>query len=68
MNLIRKLSLLLSAVIVLAAGSPVEFRAFDTEIAPLVEDIEHRLNNDVIPVKYELELTPYFVNVRSRIS
>lgn len=68
MNLIRKLLLLLSAVIVLAAGSPVEFKAFDTEIAPLVEDIEHRLNDDVIPLKYELELTPYFVNVRSMTS
>lgn len=67
MNPIGKMSLLLSAcVIALCAGSPVEFRALDTGIAPLADDVNYRLSDDVIPTIYDLELTPYFENVRLR--
>lgn len=65
MNPIAKVSLLLSAcVIVLCAGSPAGFRALDTGIAPLADDVNYRLSGDVIPINYDLEITPYFETVR----
>jgi hypothetical protein len=62
------LSLLaLSAIIGFVLASPVEFKSTDTEIAPAaVEGVNYRLSRDVLPLKYELKLTPYFENVSLR--
>jgi hypothetical protein len=38
----------------------------DVEINPnAVEDLNYRLNHDVLPSLYKLEITPYFENVSS---
>jgi|SRR5690349_9783191 len=54
--------LLMSAFIGILVGSPLEF---DTDIAiitPAAADLTYRLSRNVLPSKYELELTPYFTN------
>lgn len=64
MNPIVKILLTLSAIIGIVVSSPVEFKPFDTEIAPAAaEDVNYRLNRDVLPLRYDLKLTPYFKNV-----
>lgn len=58
--IIKVALLLISAVIGLSNSIPVEFETFDTEIQPRdVNGKNYRLTRDVLPTKYELELTPY---------
>jgi hypothetical protein len=64
MNSIIRSLLVLSAVIGFVVASPVEFKSLDTEIVPAAaEDANYRLSRDVMPLRYELKLTPYFKNV-----
>lgn len=61
---IKVVLLLSAAVIGLAQGSPAEFTLDDVVIAPRAEpDLKYRLPDDVKPLKYEVQLTPYFVAV-----
>lgn len=62
LEMITKSILLLSAAIVLTIGSPVENEARDIESRQAASI--YRLNDDVIPVYYILELTPYLDGVR----
>lgn len=59
----------LLATVGLGQTSPLDFEnfeTFDTEIQPsqVADPTRFRLSDDVIPVRYDLEFTPYFVNVR----
>lgn len=63
MNPIFK-SLLLSAVIGFVISSPIEFKPTDNEDVPsAAADVNYRLSRDVMPLRYDLKLTPYFENV-----
>lgn len=60
MKAIIKTALLLSAIIGLSNSIPVEYESFDTEIQPRdFNGKNYRLSKDVVPTKYELELTPH---------
>lgn len=62
MKLISRALVLLSAIIGLSLGSPVDIGSVDTEIVPFaVGDGNYRLNTNVIPVSYVVDLTPYLV-------
>lgn len=51
------------AVAGLILASPLEYLT-DVEITPFAEgDIDYRLTYDILPVRYDLEFTPYFQNV-----
>lgn len=63
MKPITKTFVLLSAIIGLGLGSPLDFETIDTEITPFaVGDGIYRLSDDVIPISYALELTPYLAS------
>lgn len=65
MKLISQTLLVLSVFIGLAVGSPVETEAFEVAPVPAADDeADYRLNTDVKPIHYELEIEPYFENVR----
>lgn len=56
------LSLSLSLIIGFVLGSPLELRALEDGIVPSAE-INYRLSSDVVPIRYVLHITPYFVDV-----
>lgn len=57
-------SLVLSAVIGFVISSPIEFDPTENEIAPAADGtVDYRLGRDVLPSRYDIKLTPYFVNV-----
>lgn len=63
MKPIAKTFVLLSAIIGLSLGSPLDFESIDNEITPfVVGDGVYRLSDDVTPISYLLELTPYLAN------
>ena len=58
------LSLLsLLALFVVAFATPIDFQSEEIEIVPAQGTVNYRLNEDVIPTHYKLELTPYFAAV-----
>ena len=63
MKMMAKSLLLLSAAFLLTVASPVEneFR----EIESRQETVNYRLGEEIFPTKYELYITPYFVDVIS---
>lgn len=65
MKAITKTLLVLTACIRLTLGSPVGSEDLEKAILPAAEDdVDYRLNDDFKPLHYDLELEPYFVNVR----
>lgn len=55
--------LVVLAVFGLALSIPLEDQP-EVEITPFADgDIDYRLNEDILPVRYDLEFTPYFANV-----
>lgn len=55
--------LVVLAVFGLALSIPLEDQP-EVEITPFTDgDIDYRLNDDILPVRYDLEFTPYFANV-----
>jgi hypothetical protein len=60
-------TLLLLSVIGLTVASPVEYEALDTGIVVQAEgDEDYRLTRDVLPSKYEIQITPHFKDVKSK--
>lgn len=57
--IIKTALLLISAIIGLSNSIPFEYETFDTEIQPRdFNGKNYRLTKEVLPTKYELELTP----------
>lgn len=55
------LSLLsLLALFVVAFATPIDYQVDEVAIEPAQAAVNYRLNEDVIPTHYKLELTPYF--------
>lgn len=66
MNKSPKFLLLLSAAIglAIAGGAPFEHNSLDAGIVAFADgDVDYRLGYKVYPIKYELEITPYFADV-----
>jgi aminopeptidase N len=61
MNPKLKSLLLLSAIIGLVVGSPIDFEHYESEIAPAAElAADYRLTREVVPDSYEVYLKAYF--------
>lgn len=57
-------SLLTLSALGFVLSSPVEFKSLKSEIVPAAaEDADYRLSRAVLPVHYDLKITPYFENV-----
>lgn len=55
------LSLLsLLALFVVAFATPIDIQFDEVAINPAQATVNYRLNEDVIPTHYKLEITPYF--------
>ena len=56
---------LILTFIAIVHASPIEFKQLEAEISPYaVEDINYRLNDDVLPINYKITLEPFFEDVK----
>jgi hypothetical protein len=64
MELITKTLLLLSVVgFSVGLESPIDYDAVDTEIGVTADNENYRLPTNVVPIRYDLTITPKFVAV-----